>query len=476
VNEATILRANALHIPLADNSVDLVVTSPPYFALRSYRDGDEHYADQIGSEPTPHDFLVALWAATAEMARVIKPSGSIWVNLGDKYAGSGGHNNGGISKPDKANGTAEHRAARRNAPDRYNQESGGARPKSLMGLPWRYAIGCIDQLHLILRAEVIWEKANGLPESVKDRVRRNHEQWFHFTKEPLYYSSIDEIREPSSPQSGLAGSFARPKPSHDLVPGQAATQHRVDRETNGYNPLGRTPGSVWKIASEPLIIKEATRLAHDLPSHFAAFPQELPRRIILGWSPEGVCTGCGEGRRPVTTKTGERGREPGGGGTYRTMKKPGAKDTNLGAAALTPRVISGYACACTPRTSHRGKQGDWKEGRKENPGTRAGESDTVGALVARRPGGFGTRVPTSDGEWEYHLDGWVPPATRPGIVLDPFAGTGTTVGVARALGRHGIGLDLSFDYARLARWRVFESGHFSKTVDRTNSERQGSLL
>jgi hypothetical protein len=66
--------------------------------------------------------------------------------------------------------------------------------------------------------------------------------------------------------------------------------------------------------------------------------------------------------------------------------------------------------------------------------------------------------------------------TRPAVVLDPFGGTGTTCGVARALGRYGVGLDLSADYLRLARWRVWESGHFAKTANRTNSERQGALL
>lgn len=127
-DSATVLAA----IPA--DSVDLIVTSPPYFALRSYTDGGEHYDGQIGSEATPRAFLEALWTVTAECKRVLKPSGSMWVNLGDKYSGG----------------------------------------KSLMGLPWRYAIGCIDNLGLILRAEVVWSKPNGLPESVTDRVRRSH--------------------------------------------------------------------------------------------------------------------------------------------------------------------------------------------------------------------------------------------------------------------------------------------------------------
>ena len=81
-----IIRSNALALPLADESVDLVVTSPPYFGLRSYQDGGEHYEGQIGSEATPAEFLDALIAATREMVRVLKPSGSIFVNLGDRMS------------------------------------------------------------------------------------------------------------------------------------------------------------------------------------------------------------------------------------------------------------------------------------------------------------------------------------------------------------------------------------------------------
>src|SRR5512139_533449 len=187
-----IIRGNALALPLADASVDLIVTSPPYFGLRSYQDGGEHYAGQIGDEPTPAEFVDALIAATAEMVRVLKPCGSIWVNLGDKYStGNGGQSNltalgerlgtGGGQKAD----VAKQRTA----------AVAGMRPKSLIGIPERYRIRCIDDLGLILRAVVIWSKPNGLPESVTDRVRRSHEQWFHFTLEPRYFSAVDEIRE-----------------------------------------------------------------------------------------------------------------------------------------------------------------------------------------------------------------------------------------------------------------------------------------
>src|ERR1044072_8113262 len=94
---AEIIHGNALALPLEDASVDLIVTSPPYFALRSYRDDGEHYDGQIGSEETPEQFLEALWAVMSECWRVLKPSGSCWVNLGDKYAGSDGKPGGASS-------------------------------------------------------------------------------------------------------------------------------------------------------------------------------------------------------------------------------------------------------------------------------------------------------------------------------------------------------------------------------------------
>lgn len=179
---ALVLRANALHLPLPDESVDLIVSSPPYFALRSYRDGGEHYEDQIGSEPTPQAFLEALWATMHECWRVLKPSGSCFINLGDKRSGSGGHNNSGIANGASGKSTLGHhkggggpwsdkltpelKATRRNAPDRYNQAAFG-RPKSKMLLPHRFAIGCEDGMAdpegkgWVVRSDIVWCLSGG---------------------------------------------------------------------------------------------------------------------------------------------------------------------------------------------------------------------------------------------------------------------------------------------------------------------------
>jgi site-specific DNA-methyltransferase (cytosine-N4-specific) len=129
----------------------------------------------------------------------------------------------------------------------------------------------VDDLDLILRAEVIWSKPNGMPESVTDRVRRSHETWFHFTKEQRYFAHVDGLREPCS-------GYARPNGSIRATPGGQRKRAMADT----VNPLGRLPGSVWDIATEPLIVPAALGV-----DHFAAFPMEWPRRIIRGWSPEG---------------------------------------------------------------------------------------------------------------------------------------------------------------------------------------------
>lgn len=221
----TILRADAACLPIPDASVDLIVTSPPYFGLRSYTDGGEHYDGQVGDEATPGEYLDALLRCTAEWVRVLKPGGSIFVNLGDKYAAAPQGPAVGSSSLNGRKPLRETRGPRR----AYDVPR-----KSLLGLPWRYALRCVDELGLILRAEIIWSKTNAQPESVTDRVRRSHEQVFHLTTSRTYYAE-------TLPQR-----------------------------------------SVWEIATVPLKVPD--RLGVD---HFAAYPPELVRRLVLGWSPAG---------------------------------------------------------------------------------------------------------------------------------------------------------------------------------------------
>lgn len=408
---AHIIQGDARRLPLPDESVDLIVTSPPYFGLRSYRDGGEHYEGQIGSEATPAEFVDALMECMIEWRRVLKPSGSVFVNLDDKMvSGAPGTTVGStLQGANQQQRTGAERSRLRTYPKPAN-----VRQKSRIGVPWRFAIAAIDD-GWILRAEIIWSKSNGMPESVTDRVRKSHETWFHFVKEPRYYSAVDELREePREPLRAYVRMSKAGKAARDgrMSAGTGMQPHTLAADQS-VHPLGRLPGSVWEIPTEGLVVPEAIRKARGLPEHFAAFPQEWPRRLIVGWSPPAICTVCNEGLRPVVEVDQEPYREATSNGTRKTggFNSEGYPQTNR------RTTISGYACAC------------------DEPGP-----------------------------------------TRPAVVLDPFSGTGTTVGVARALGRIGIGVDMSADYCRLARWRVFESGHFAKTEQRMWSDRQDTLF
>ena len=168
---------------LDENSVDLVVTSPPYFMQAIYLDQGQPIPDQIGHEPTPAQYLDNLMRVMVELDRVVMRDRSLLVNLGDKYCGY----TNGAGKPRSIGDPSRSRPAKvpdgpRSAPSVY-----GFPNKSLMGLPWRFANRCVDELGWVLRAEIVWRKSNATPERVRDRAWRVHEQWFHFTTGDRYY-------------------------------------------------------------------------------------------------------------------------------------------------------------------------------------------------------------------------------------------------------------------------------------------------
>lgn len=238
---------------LGDESVNCIVTSPPYWSLRDYGvDG------QIGLEPTFAEFLDRLLAVFRECHRVLRNDGTMWVNMGDSYAGSGNSGGawGGLQQTNRGStGKANLR----------NIVTDGIPPKSLIGQPWRLAFALQDA-GWIIRSDIIWSKPNPMPESVRDRPTKAHEYIFLLTKSATYWYDADAIKTEakSDKQRGHSRSHAGFNDRWDLMT-------KEEQTANGAN--ART---VWEIATKPY--SEA---------HFATFPPEIPRRCIKAGCPAG---------------------------------------------------------------------------------------------------------------------------------------------------------------------------------------------
>ncbi|HYP62970.1 MAG TPA: site-specific DNA-methyltransferase [Acidocella sp.] len=181
LTDSTIFEGDALAVlqRLPADSVQCIVTSPPYWGLRDY-----NFTDQIGLEPTLPQFLNKLRTIFTEARRVLRDDGIMWVNIGDGYTSG----NRGWRAPDKKN-PARAMATRPNTPE-------GLKPKDLQGIPWRLAFALQDD-GWYLRADIVWNKPNAMPESVKDRPTRAHEYLFMFTKSERYHYDRRAVIEPN---------------------------------------------------------------------------------------------------------------------------------------------------------------------------------------------------------------------------------------------------------------------------------------
>lgn len=296
---------------IPDKSIQTVITSPPYFGLRDYgtgtwiggdencshrRDtkrsdktitghknfdsmlgvGDAIYKEeclrcgakredlQIGLETTPEAFIEELCKVFDEVWRVLKDDGTLWVNLGDSYAGSGKGPAGNIGKDSDA-GQARHLEGKHSAivPE-------GLKPKDLIGIPWRFAFA-MQQRGWYLRQDIIWHKPNPMPESVTDRCTKSHEYIFLLTKNARYFFDHEAIKEEATTEP-----VARDKNAE----GYQADYAKGERFSAGERVYGadgkRNKRDVWSVAVRPY--KEA---------HFATFPRELIEPCILAGSKEG---------------------------------------------------------------------------------------------------------------------------------------------------------------------------------------------
>jgi DNA modification methylase len=219
-----------------DASVDTVITSPPYYKQRDYST-----EIQIGNEDLPEEYISSLLLVFRECYRVLKDTGSFWLNIGDKY------------------------------------EKG-----RLLGMPWRVAFGLVEN-DWILRSDIIWHKPNAVPSSVKNRPTHDHEYLFFFTKIPNgYYYDQDAIREPhvtfteKSRMMGGRGHFGQRGGTPENGKYGGSSNLHTGRWDQAFHPKGRNKRTVWSIP-----------LSKFRDAHFAVFPGKLITPCILAGCPLG---------------------------------------------------------------------------------------------------------------------------------------------------------------------------------------------
>ncbi|KPM55404.1 DNA methylase N-4 [Frankia sp. R43] len=311
---------------LPPSCIDCVITSPPYFGLRDYG-----HSGQIGLESNVEAWVECLRVVAREVARVLKPGGSFWLNLGDQYA---------------------------------SDAAEGAIKKSLLLGPQRLAVALAAD-GWIVRNQVIWAKTNPMPSSVADRLSPTHEVLYFLVRAPRYFFDLDAIRVPptSRPPRPRPAVAAREYPPREAAPERSGLSRntgldQLKRLGRGSHPLGRNPGDVWSLAT-----------GGYRGAHFATFPIKLVQRPLLATCPEQVCAACGQPWRRVP----------------------------LDRQALRPKIGQLKPdCGC--------------------------DSEVV-----------------------------------PGVVLDPFMGSGSVALCAQAHGRDWVGIELNPVYAALTRRRLADA-------------------
>jgi len=372
---------------LPAESVDCCITSPPYYGLRDYGIGG-----QIGLEPTPEAYVARLVDVFREVRRVLKPEGTLWLNLGDSYSSllrSGRKESPGVGA--KQEMSKVHTNVKWHAGDGSKFQwtlPGGQKPKDLIGVPWMVAFA-LRADGWWLRSDIIWAnlsmvrpfqspKPNCMPESCKDRPTKAHEYIFLLSKSQKYYYDGEAIKEPAAPyrKCGKGAEYC----DENADPKGGGFRGKGGLKAWRPDETGRNKRTVWTIPTKPY-----------KGAHFATFPEKLVEPCILaGTSERGYCPECG--------KPWVRQVDVSGGG--------GNSGCNNGLKKATYDRLGG--------------------------GTYVPNHKTIGWLpscqCASKP--------------------------RPGIVLDPFSGAGTVALVAKKLGRHYIGIELNPAYVEMAKTRI----------------------
>lgn len=312
---------------LADNSVHCCVTSPPYYALRSYLPDDHpDKAAEIGLEETPAEYVERLRAVFAEVRRVLRDDGTLWLNLGDSYAGSWGaqsREHAGKHAPNVSAISANQvRAASRKASGTGRIPAGtDLKPKDLMGIPWEVAFA-LRADGWWLRSAIIWAKPNGMPGSQEDRCTSSYEMIFMLSKSATYWCDFDAIKTPprestmvrtaqdvqaqagshranggaktNGAMKAVGGLQGSPHGRHALGDAVPVKERRSDKQRGhsrnhaGFNDRWDAMEKAQQQA-KPAMMRDVWFVspASFGEAHFAVMPDEIARRCILAGSPPG---------------------------------------------------------------------------------------------------------------------------------------------------------------------------------------------
>lgn len=244
---------------MPNDFLDCVITSPPYWQLRDYG-----YPGQWGLEPTFNEYLENLWSLMDEIFRVLKPAGTVWVNLGDTYVTQSGSFRGkNTFDPKNKNATIS------------IIEQPKTIHKCLLLIPHRFAIGCIER-GWIIRNDIIWAKRNGMPESVTDRFSKKHEYFFFMVKSEKYFFDLDSIRDKFLTNVEFDGPLSKQFTSQA---GRIDSPNRWQSKEKYSNEKGKNPGDVsdfWDVPTKP-----------NRESHYAQYSDDLIKKPILAGCPEG---------------------------------------------------------------------------------------------------------------------------------------------------------------------------------------------
>jgi len=417
---------------MESESIDMAITSPPYWGLRDYDLGK----NQLGLEPTPEMYIEHMTEIFHELKRVLKKKGTFWLNMGDTYSAT------------RWSDTPSTTGISGKQSDVVLQKETNLPKKCLCMIPERLAWSLIQD-GWILRNKGIWHKPNPMPSSVKDRFNNTWEYLFMFSKSQRYYFDLDAVKEPHA--------------TVDKFRGNGNPEYRADHFN--HNELGKNPGDLFEINTQPF--PEA---------HFAVFPPKLIEKPIKACCPKEVCKKCGKARERIIEREEYVQPEKDITGKYKTspVNSPGARKHYLSEQRKynpNQQVIANFIKQNITNTNKLDKifgKHTWRHWiRTDESGACLPSPEQYNQLkkilslsgIHDKEMLTTVKVLIDDKGMGKNATGWTKcdcnAGFEPGIVLDPFIGSGTTGFMAKKLGKNFIGIELNPEYAEMAKKRIF---------------------